>query len=73
MADLVIGGNTYQNIDYVKIKRADGTTATFFDSSNKENLYMSGSVSYTKGLAYSLSASLNLEAFTTSVSCVVNN
>ena len=64
MADLVIGSNTYQNVEYVKIKRADGTMATFFDTKDKEKLYMSGSVSYKKGLAHSLSASLNLEGIT---------
>lgn len=61
MADLIIGGNTYQNVEYVKIKQADGKMATFFDTKDKEKLYMSGSVSYKKGLAHSLSASVNLE------------
>ena len=35
MADLVIGSNTYQNVEYVKIKRADGTMATFFETKDK--------------------------------------
>lgn len=32
MADLIIGGSTYKNIDYAKIKKADGTIATFVDA-----------------------------------------
>ena len=32
MADLIIGGSTYKNIDYAKIRKADGTTATFVDA-----------------------------------------
>ena len=35
MADLVIGGNTYKDIDYVQIKKADGSTATFCDFARK--------------------------------------
>lgn len=60
MADLIIGSNTYQNVEYVKIKRADGTMATFFDTKDKEKLYMSSSVSYTKGLAHYLSTSVKM-------------
>lgn len=71
MADLIIGGNTYQNIEYVKIKRADGTIATFFDTKDKEKLYMSGSVSYKKGLAHLLSASVNLGTITATAYRVV--
>lgn len=59
MADLIIGGNTYQNIEYVRIKRADGTIATFFDSKNKNNMQLETAISYKKGLAHSLSASVN--------------
>lgn len=32
MPDLIIGGNTYKNIDRVKIKKADGTMATFYEN-----------------------------------------
>lgn len=32
MANLIIGGNTYKNINRVKIKKDDGTMATFVDS-----------------------------------------
>ena len=31
MADLVIGGNTYQNISYVKFNKPDGTLTTFIE------------------------------------------
>lgn len=71
MADLIIGGNTYQNIDYVKIKKADGTIATFFDSENKSNQQLDASVSYKKGLAHLLSASVNLGTITATACRVV--
>ena len=32
MANLIIGGNTYKNVNRVQIKNTDGTTATFIDS-----------------------------------------
>ena len=67
MSDLIIGSNTYQNVEYVKIKRADGTMATFFDTKDKEKLYMSSSVSYKKGLAYALSTIVNAESITTNL------
>lgn len=72
MADLVIGGNTYRNIDYVKIKSADGTTVTFLDSKNKSNQQLDASISYTKGLANRLlSTSLNLGTISASAFRVV--
>lgn len=67
MADLVIGGNTYQNIEYVKIKRADGKIATFFESRNKSNQQLDTSVSYKRGLAWSMSASVESAIITASL------
>lgn len=60
MANLVIGGSTYQSIDYVRIKKADGSTATFCDFARKDLRYQSASVSYKSGLAFALSAKTNL-------------
>lgn len=37
MADLIIGGNTYQNIGYVKFKNTDGTSATFVEKGLQNN------------------------------------
>ena len=37
MADLIIGGNTYKNTDYVRFKKTDGKIATFYDSARKDN------------------------------------
>ncbi len=56
MADLVIGGNTYKNIDYVKILREDGTTATFYDSDRLDNRVMKASLSVVDGGAYGINA-----------------
>lgn len=41
MADLIIGGNTYKNVDYVRIKKAGGKTAVFYDSAQKDNQRLS--------------------------------
>lgn len=49
MADLIIGGNTYKNVDYVKLKKTDGKTATFYDSARKDQRQPYASVSYMSG------------------------
>jgi hypothetical protein len=49
MADLVIGGNTYKNIEYVQIQREDGTIATFYDSNRLDNRAMKASLSAVAG------------------------
>ena len=67
MADLVIGSNTYKGVDFVQIKKADGSTATFFDFARKDLRYQSASVSYTSGLAFALSAEINLGKPTTTI------
>ena len=41
MPDLIIGGNTYKNVDYVRIKKADGNMAVFYDSARKDNQRLS--------------------------------
>ena len=35
MADLIIGGNTYRNIDSVKFKKTDGTLTTFVERASQ--------------------------------------
>ena len=35
MADLLIGGNTYQNISNVKFKKTDGTFASFVERASQ--------------------------------------
>lgn len=37
MPDLIIGGSTYKNIDYLKVKKADGKTAVFYDSARNDH------------------------------------
>lgn len=49
MADLIIGGNTYQGIDFIKVTRTDGTTAIFYDSAKKERWQPSASFSAVSG------------------------
>lgn len=45
MADLIIGGNTYKNVDFVKLKKTDGKIATFYDSARKDQRTPSASIS----------------------------
>lgn len=58
MADLVIGGNTYQGVEYLRIRRADGTVATFFDSDKKNNMQLVALLSHRKGLLHSMSVNV---------------
>ncbi len=41
MPDLIIGGNTYQNIDHIRIKKTNGTMATFVEAANVPSLVKS--------------------------------
>ena len=36
MPDLIIGGNTYKNVDFVKVKKTDGKTAVFYNSERQD-------------------------------------
>lgn len=60
MADLVIGGNTHKNVIYLKVKKTDGTTATFIDYSQKDQHQLNATLKHKKGEAFALSASVNL-------------
>lgn len=61
MPDLVFGGNTYKNIDYVLIKKENGATATFVDASNYRNdLVCKPSVKSVYNSCYRLSVAKNL-------------
>ena len=60
MADLVIGGNTHKGIIYLKVKKSDGTTATFIDFSQKDQHQIKATLVHTKGEAFDLSASVKL-------------
>lgn len=44
MADLIIGGNTYKNVDFIKVKKADDKTAVFYDSARKDQRQPSASL-----------------------------
>lgn len=45
MPDLIIGGNTYKNVDFVKIKQTDGKMSTFYNSARKDQRTPSASIS----------------------------
>ena len=49
MADLIIGGNTYKNTDFVRFRKTDGKIATFYDSERKDQRTPSASISYESG------------------------
>lgn len=49
MADLIIGGNTYNNVDFVKFKKTDGKIVIFSDNTRKDQRQPDASVSYLKG------------------------
>lgn len=38
MPDLIIGGNTYQNIDHIRVQKSNGTIATFVEVANTPSL-----------------------------------
>ena len=39
MPDLIIGGNTYQNIDHIRIKKSNGTMATFVEPNKIDEMF----------------------------------
>lgn len=45
MPDLIIGGSTYKNIDYLRVKKADGKTAVFYNGERKDQRQPSASLS----------------------------
>ena len=49
MPDLIIGGNTYKNIDFVKFKQTDGKTSTFYNSERKDHRQSYASMSFASG------------------------
>lgn len=54
--DLIIGANTYKNIDYVQIRRADGTIAVYYDRNRIDNRVMTASCTKVDGAAYAVAA-----------------
>ena len=68
MPDLVIGGNTYKNKTYVRIKKADGKDAIFYDSARKDHKDMVASLTTFKaGEKFNLSAILQSRSLTASL------
>lgn len=39
MPDLIIGGNTYQNIDHIRIQKTNGTMATFVEPNTIDEMF----------------------------------
>lgn len=54
--DLIIGGSTYKNIDYIRVMRSDGTVATYYDSDRLDNRVMRASLTAVAGTSFSLRA-----------------
>lgn len=68
MADLVISGNTHKNVNYLRVKKSDGTTAVFVDYSRRDKRQPDAKLSVTYGEAFALSASINLGKPTANIS-----
>lgn len=67
--NLVIGGNTYENVEYVYFQNSDGNTVTFVDSTSFENSMKASLASFKEGIAQTLqTASITVSALGAQIS-----
>lgn len=67
MANPVINGHVYKNIDYIKLQNDDGKIRVFYDSAQKDHRQPDASLSAKNGLKFAILVSANLPTSTASL------